>query len=337
MTTRFLTLCTLEVTHAYYDGTCRDFAYLLPADTEALLKRGRLLAKAVDGRLFLLFEADENGSPIVAAPGAVLRIGLQLTNPFFANFTALPFPLGSELLVYSNGAAPGALDAPVRVVPTGRFLTRTLGQGARPVDVTMANAAGHGPKSTTVTEAGQPSVSLDLVDLKPGRYTLVEHYPAAVTESAVYYLDPELVRHSLFGVVEIAIDSAFYTAAPAFTVSFDARAETLKYYVVAREYSDVEFGQLDVAQSSANGPVEVTFTKTLSGSFAPSDLPPALLTNGGAKVVLFQSSAPVKRRARGYSRIELSRNAEVIIGNLPQVAADRSTADLIVHLMKPKP
>ena len=337
MTTRFLTLFTLEVTHAYYDGACRDFTFLIPADTAAMLKRGRLMVRVVDGRLFVLFEADETGRPVVPAPGAILRLGLQLTNASFANFTAVTFALGSELAVYANGAAAGALDAPVTAVPAGRFLTQTLAQAGRPVDVTMTNAAGQGPKAATVTDADQASASLDLVNLRPGRYTLVEHYPAAVNLSTEYYLDPELSRQSLFGIVEIAVANAFYAAAPAFTIAFDAKEETLKYYVVAHEYNDVEFGQLGVAQSAANGPVDVTFSKKLVGAFTSSDLPATFFTADGAKVALFQSDAVVKRRVRGYPRIELSRNGEVIIGNLPQVAADRPTADLIVHLSKPKP
>ena len=338
MTTRFLVLCTLDVTHVYYGGACRDFAFVAPADTAAVLRRGRLLMKTLDGRLYILFEADDNDAAMTPMPGAILRVGLQATNTAFANFTALTFSPGSEIAVYTNGGGNAQLGAPTTAIPTGRLLTRTLTQADRPVTVAPTNAAGPAPTPTTITAAlDRPDVSFDLGAFRAGLYTLTESYPNNVTHSATYYFDPELTREPLFAVVEIAIAPAFYAAPPSFAIALDAKAETLKYYVVARDYTDPEFDQIGVAQFVAQGQPEITFTRKLPAAFAPSDLSPALLVSGSAKLALFHSDAPVKRRAGGYARVQLSRNGEVIISNLPQVAADRTNADLIVHLSKPKP
>jgi hypothetical protein len=338
MNTRFRVLCTLDVTHAYYDGVCRDFAFVTPADTMVLLGRGRLLVRTLNGRLYVLFEARDNGTPVTSVPGGLLRIGLQTMNAAFSNFTSLPFSPASAIAVYTNGQGSAQLNAPTSAMPTGRILTRTLTQPDRPMNVTVTGDANQGPPPATVTTAlDRPDVSFDLDGFRAGLYVLAENYPNNVQHTATYYLDPELAREPLFGVVEITIASGFYNAPPSFAVAFDAKAETLKYYIVAHGYTDNEFDQLAVSQFVANGPPDVTFTKKLPAAFTGSDLPPSLLAGDGAKVALFHSAAPVKRRAGGYSRVQLSRNGEVIISNLPQVAADRPNADLIVHLSKPKP
>ncbi|HEY4594391.1 MAG TPA: hypothetical protein VIJ61_18370 [Thermoanaerobaculia bacterium] len=71
------------MTHAYYGGPCADLGFVLPPGAERLLVGGRMLEKTSDGRLYVLFEADEDGNPIVSAAGRSLRIGLKLLNPAF--------------------------------------------------------------------------------------------------------------------------------------------------------------------------------------------------------------------------------------------------------------
>ena len=342
MITRFSPLCTLDVTHAYYGGACRDFTYVVPADTAALLKRAKMLLRVMDGRVHVLFEADGDGTPLLQLPGARLRLGLQLANPSFFNFTILPMAPGVEVAVYANPAGATALAAPVAAALTGRVLTRTLSRADRPVTVTVTNAANQGPAPVTVSQAGQGSVSFDLDGLGPGLYTVKEDYtgvPATVTTT--HYADAELSREALFGVIEIEVAAAFYTAPAAFTIAFDAPAETLNYYVVAANYTDTEFGQLGVAHSAtlagdADVPV-IAFTKIPSSAFTAAELPISLLGGDAGRVVLFRSSGPVKRRNGGYPGVQLVRDGAVIRSGLPQAAPDRPSADLVVHLSKSKP
>jgi hypothetical protein len=147
------------------------------------------------------------------------------------------------------------------------------------------------------------------------------------------------VRESLFGVVEIAIAKEFYSAPRAFQIAFQAREETLQYYIVASNYPPADFDQLAVADAgfSLEQRPEVKFTKVPAGAFTPAEIPTSILGNADVKVVLFRSQAPVARRAQGRQRLQLSKNGEPIIGNLCQPGAERSNSDLIVHLAKPKP
>lgn len=336
MITRFLPLCTLDVTHTYYGGACRDFTYIVPADTAALLKRAKMLLRVLDGRVHVLFEAAADGTPLLQLPGERLRLGLQVANPAFFNFTTLPVAPGVGSAVYANSAVATALAAPVAAAFTGRILTRPLSRTDRPVTVTVANAANQGPMPVTVSDAGQTSVSFELDVFAPGLFTVAEDYTGVpVTVTTSYYLDAELSRETLFGVVEIEVAAAFYAAPPTFTIALDAPSETINYYVVAVNYTDTEFGQLGVAHNAPSGVPVITFTTIQSNAFTAGELPISLLGGNPARVVLFRSSGPVKRRNGGYPGVELVRNGAVIRSGLPQAAPDRPNADLVVHLSKP--
>lgn len=116
MSVLFKPLFTLAVTHAYYGGPCGDLGFVLPPETERLLGGGRLLAKPFDGRLHVLFEADEDGEPLVSAAGRSLRIGLRLLNPAFRNFSELAVDPAGGALLYSNAGDPAHLGAPQAIV-----------------------------------------------------------------------------------------------------------------------------------------------------------------------------------------------------------------------------
>lgn len=342
MITRFLPLCTLGITHAYYGGACRDFTYVVPAHTAALLRRARLLLRVVDGRVHVLFEAAADGAPIVQLPGARLRLGLQLVNPALFNFTILPITPGAETALYSNSSSNTALAAPVAVRLGGHVLTHAVSRTERPVTISVTNAASQGPPPQTVTAVEDTSVSFDLHVFEPGVFTVKEDFTGVpITVTTKHYTDAELSREALFGIVDIEIAAGFYASPPAFTIAFDAPSETLNYYIVAANYNDTEFGQLDVAHHAtqagdANVPV-IAFTKIPSSAFTNGELPIALLGGDPKRVVLFRSSAPVRRRNGGYPGVQLVRNGAVIRNSLPQAAPDRPNADLVVHLSKSKP
>jgi hypothetical protein len=266
----FRPLFTLAVTHAYQGGPCRDLGFVIPAETERLLRGARLFPKALDGRLHVFFEADEGGTPLVSAAGRILRIGLQILDPAFLNVSALPFDPAKAVALYVSEGEPRQLEGPR--------------------DITAEDLA-----------------------------------------------DPELARQGAFGVVEVRIDSDLYKTPAAFEIAFAAREETLRYYLVVRRYSASELDQLRVSDAgfTEEGRPEIRFDRVAAGDFTETEIPPGLLGNGDATVVLFRSQAPVARRQRGRRKIQLSRNGEVLVEHLPQPGAERATADLIVHLSKP--
>ena len=197
---------------------------------------------------------------------------------------------------------PPRLAAPVAAPLTGRVLTRTLSRTDRPVTVSVANAANEGPAPVTVSQGGALSASFDLNGFAPGLFTVTEDYTGVpITVTTSQYVDPELSRDALFGVVEIEVAAAFYPAPAAFTIAFDAPTETLSYYVVAANYTDTEFGQLGVAHSAtlagdAGVPV-IAFTK-----FSRARSPPPAADQPARRRCGSRRAVPLERAGQAPQR-----------------------------------
>jgi hypothetical protein len=338
----FKTLFSLAVTHDYYGGACGDVGFVMPQDVAQLMRGAGLLAKTIDGALHVFYRIAGAGAPPRSAAGRTVRIGLQVQSPAFANITE-GFDPGAGALYYRNGAAAVALDAPTRVALGGRLISWPLSRAVRPVMVTVMDAAGRALRTDKVTaENDRPLVSFDLTGVEPGALTLKEVFANGVPPgtTATYYVEPELWREGVLGLVEIVIAPTFYESAPSFTVAFQARRETLRYYVVAKGFSNGDVDQLTVRDQGFGEPghsEEVKFEKVPPEKLnADEKSKTALLGGDGARVLLFRSLSAITRRQGGMKRIQLLRNNDPLIENLPQPGRDRGTADLVVHLSKSK-
>lgn len=333
MITSFRTLLTLSVAHGYYNDGCRDFEFIVPADTADTLRNGKLLARMLDGKFNLLYEADDKGVALIRLNGARLRFGIRLLNPLFSNFTepVVPTPL------YRNNTTVGSLDPAMSVAMTGRILSHSVTRAGQLLAVSVNDSNGQALHPEKITLANDRStVSADLSGQAPGLYSLVESYPAE-TRTVSYYSDPELLQAGVFGAVEIKIDSGFYSSKPSFTIGFNARQETLKYYLVVSNYTANEFDHLTVADNgfTEEGRPRINFTKVQSASFTPNEIPPGMISKAGDRVVLFKSQTVVARREKARGKIQLSKNGDVLIKHLPQLGADKSNGDVVIHISKP--
>lgn len=333
MITSFRTLCTLAVTHTYYSEGCRDFGFIVPVDTAEVLRNGKLLVKTREGVVHILFEADGAGVPLRPLAGARLRFGMQLQNPVFATITD---PVAATPL-YRNAAASESLDPPMAVRLTGRLFSHDLARSIRPVTVSLRTLSGQELETVTITaEHDRTAVSLDLSGHHPGIHLLEEAYPAE-TLTSVYYVDSELQRSPVFGVVEVEIAGNFYTTPPALTVPFAAKEETLKYYLVVGNHTEAEFASLSVTDTgfTEDKRPQILFDRVESPAFTVQDISPAMLAKSGEQVVLFQSRAPVSRRERARKNIQLRKHGDVLIKHLPQVGAADVSGDVVIHISKP--
>ncbi len=332
MITSFQTLCTVAVSHGYYRDICRDFDFIVPADSAATLRNGKLIARVRDGQLHLLYEADGEGAALIRMAGTKVRFGMKLLNPLFSNFSdvAVAPPL------YRNSVTANSLDLAQEVAMTGRLVQHAITTSNRPVTVTISNADGYQIKTEKITAANDRSaVSFDLAGHSAGEYRVVEKYPDE-TVPASYYSDPELQRIGVSGVVEIKIDDGFYTSPPAFIISFNAKLETLKYYVVAGNYTAAEFDHLSVSDTGYvdEGRPRIDFARVPSASFASDDIPSGMLAKEGKMIVLFKSQTPVARRETARKKIQLRKNGDVLIRDLPQAGADMVSGDFFIHISK---
>lgn len=337
MTTKFGILFIVAIEHSYYSTSSKDFDFHIPSDTRQVFRNGKLLAKERNGKLYVLYEADEAGAAVSPLAGNTLRIGLKLINPYFSNFTSIVQPLDSSTPLYRNAGNPITLGEPETVRLVGRVFSHPLTEAARPVTAILKNADGQLIQEDTITdESNRPTLFLDLTGQAAGSYTVEETYPGE-TETVMYYSDAELQQHQAFGIIEIKIENNFYASAPEFKITFTAKEETLKYYVVASNYSDTEFNQLEVKDRGFNEDKrpELIFETVASIDFADDDIPPALLGGDNVKVALFKSQA-VARRKNGRKKIQLSKNGEVLVTHLPQPGADKAVSDIIINISKPE-
>jgi len=332
MSIHFRTLCELEVVHGYYQGLCQDIAFVVP-EAAAALAVGKLLVRVRDGRLHVLFEADGDGNPRRDIHGATLLVGLRVGNPGFANFTAPPVA-ADQLALYGNTASPTALDAALpaafiaphqRIVPQSAVRPLTLDWQQGGVSLVGLTLAG-----------GDNEAVFETRDWPGGRFLLRELAGGPAVESHWLHA-PALAGDGLWGVAALTVDRNFYASPPVFRVALQARAESLQYYVVARNYGAAEFGQLQLTDAGAveQGRPPLAFDKVAPADFTADDLLPAALGGADSRIVLFRSQAPVARLAGGYRKLQLRRNNEILVQHLPQAGSDRAQARFIVHLAKP--
>jgi hypothetical protein len=321
--------------HDYYGEGCKDFDFIIPADTAQSLGNGKLIAKVRDGRLLILFQSDESGTARASSAGQTLRFGLKLLNPYFSNFTDFNFNPYTPL--YRNSTNPNTLDAAIKMVLTGKVFSHTLTDTARPATVTLQDASGQILQTDTITTANNhSSVSYDLTGQPAGAYTVTESYPET-TKAIAYYLDTELRWQGIFGFVEIKVDNSFYTTAPEFEIRFAAKKETLKYYLVAKNYKDADFNQLIVVDKgyTEDGRPQVNFIKVVSSDFTADDISPEMFGNNGVKVMLFKSQEKLARQEKARKNIQINKNGEELIKNLPQPSTNMAKADLIIQISNP--
>lgn len=333
MMTTFRILFTINVAHGYYSDNCRDFDFVVPADTGGKLRNGKLLAKMRDGIFYVLYEANDAGAALVQMTGASLRFGLKLRNPLFGNITdfSVPTPL------YRNSLTAGSLAPAIGVAKTGRLFSHVITKNIRPVTVTVNSPDGQLLQTETITaDNGHSTVSIDLTGQTPGLYGVTEQYPDGL-ETVPYYFDAELQQDGIFGVVEIGIDSGFYNLPPSFTINFNAKQETLKYYLVASNHTASEFNHLAVVDTgfAEEGRSRINFTKIPSSSFTSDEIPSGMIAKAGDRVVLFKSQTVVARQEKARRKIQLSRNGDVLIKHLPQPGADKTSGDMIIHISRP--
>jgi hypothetical protein len=332
----FRPLFTLAVAHAYYRSRCRDFRFLVSAEAARRLAGGRMLARERDGVLHVLYEADDDGAPRARLPGAVLHVGLGLLNPHLGNVTALPADFPERALRFANVSEPGALEAAPGVRLTGPRFTHEPERADRPVTVRLRDPAG-AAVATELLADGAGAAAFDLGGRAEGGFTVEESYAAGAGRTTPLFLSDELLRRGAVGVVEVRIDEGFYAAPPALEIALAPREEVLRYYVVARNFGAADVDRLAVADAGAevDGRAPIDFERVLPAGFEADEIPAARLAGPDERVVLFRSRVALARRERGRRRIQLSREDDVLIANLPQPAADAASAELIIHVAKP--
>ena len=330
----FRPLWTVTVQHSFFGGSCDALSFTLTPATDRALAGAHALLRVLDGALQVLVEVDGANAPLSDLSGLRLLIALK---PREASFDLITTPLfgGSGLprgdaAVWDNTASPNALGGPRAVRISGEQLRIEPRATERPLTLRLFDAA-NAQQAQTVLNIGDEAWTL------PGLYShgewRVEEQGAGPAASWALWVEPELIN--AWGVLALRFDAGHLAAGQAFNLSFSARSDTLRYYVVAQRFGLAEFNSLSVQDTgfAADARPAIVFNRVAPASFNASHLAPALLDpSGSARIALFEAQASVARRARGPVGLELHRNGDVLIGNLPQPGAERHDAQFVVHL-----
>jgi hypothetical protein len=326
----FRPLWTVTVQHDFFGGSCDALTFTVPPTTERALAGANALLRVLDGALHVLVEVDAANAPLSDLSGLRLLIGLK---PREAAFDLITTPLNlprGDAAIWDNSADPNALGGPRAVRISGEQLRIEPRAGERPLTLRLFNAA-NTLQAQTVLNIGDEAWTL------PGLYTRgewrVEEQGAGPATDWALWVEPELVN--AWGVLALGFDAGHLPAGQAFNLSFSARSDTLRYYVVANRFGVAEFDSLSVQDTgfAAEARPQLVFNRVTPANFNASHLAPALLDpSGSARIALFEAQASVARRVRGPVGLELHRNGDVLIGNLPQPGAERHDAQFVVHL-----
>jgi hypothetical protein len=327
----FRPLWTLEVRHAFFGGACDALEFLVPPSTQLALAGAHAIARPRDGRLHVLYEAGENGQPLSTLAGRRFLFGLQPREPSFELITV---PLGiasGDTALWRNSPDADALAGPGAVRTSGEQLRIEPRSAQRPLTVRLFDATDT-QRAQTLLDTGDEAWT------PPGLFTrgawrVEEDDGNGPPQSWRLHVEPELA--GAWGLLELTVDAGHIAAGHAFALSFAARSDTLRYYVVASRFGEAEFNQVQVLDNgfAAESRPAIQFNRVLPAAFGAGHLAPGLLDpSGNARIALFEAQASVARRARGPSGLELHRNGDLLIGNLPQPGADRPDAQFVVHL-----
>lgn len=344
MSTRssFGRLVSIELRHPYFaDGVLRRARFVEPADTQALMRAGRLQSRLRDGAWHLLVERSGGAPRVALAAGTTLWLGVQFDGATLANVTSPLAPPGRTALL-GNAAAFDAFDPAQPVQLAAGLHALPLASTRRPLTLTLRHADG-----TTLAQVAvrgdEASATLDLRALDVGICFADEDDGVAPLVRSTLLVHPPLQGAAVDAVVGLRLSPALYGAPspPLLHIDLQAPAEHLEYYVVARSFGAAEFGHLAVSDQgfTEDARPRIEFDRIESSAFNPAtELALALLgAEPGARVALFRSRTAVPRRERARRRLQLARNngADVLIDHLPQPDAARTRPQFVIHLSKP--
>lgn len=329
-TIRFRPLWTIEVRHEFHGGACDALDFIVPPATARALAGVHAMARQRGGRLQVLIETDAAGLPLSPLAGAQFLFGLR---PREASFELITVPFGllpGSTALWSNVADANALGGPSEVLVSGEPLRIEPRSTVRPLTLRLFDTAGIERRQAVLNDGDEAWTPQGLFTHGGWR---IEEQAGGAPQSWALRVEPELV--GVWGLLDLSVDVGHIVAGHDFALEFAARADTLRYYVVASRFAEADFNQVQVLDAgfTAEARPQIQFSRVLPAAFGASHLAPAFLDpTGSARIALFEAQAAVTRRVRGPAGVELHRNGDVLVGNLPQPGADRPDAQFVVHL-----
>ena len=336
MMIRYQSLLTLQIAHSFFNGVVDDVDWLTSTRAKQIAAKSSALIKTNNGQLLIVNERDSNGLNIKPLNSASFFIGAHWRREELASVTAASSN-PRQVPLFRNIDNANALSPAQMVYLSNSRLRHAIVSVERPLTIRLIDSDGDVLNERVITAAmGLEALSFSEQPLPQGLVTVVEIKPNLTENVTHYVIDEELQGRSLSALFELRLAASMEQTPANLTASFNGVSQVLKYYVVTRNYSAQEQAELNIVD---NGAVDdqrpaVTFDKILPANFSDEEFPPDLVTPEDASVVLFKSSSVQPRQSAVRHKLQLRRDGDVLIQHLPHAGLGRTTADVIVYLVK---
>jgi hypothetical protein len=349
MKDQFKTLFRIDCRHTFYtDGRCADFSLQPTAATAQLLRSRRSVFRWGGDAGAVIYQLNETGSaPMLSfqTADALVFVITTRSSEIFQITTATELPASGTIKLYSNHsrtATGGYLSlqaAEVKLsaeVLTHKVISNSAGTA------TVYNRAGTEIAVTSFAAGSQAKeLQFDLQQLSPGIYVVAETV-GMITTNTTYYVDSELARQQIFGILYIENNSAYpydYSGNDAYKISFTATSRTWSYYMVmpsTATFSEYEIedksGGKNRYSDSVAGPIAFNRITSIPGSDAIAPM----LQSSGKTVVLFQSQQPIAFTQKARGKLQFTHKASLgdksIIAELPNPDIRKTGTNMFIYI-----
>lgn len=335
MYTGYKILATLQLEHEFYpDNICRDLDFVLPVETNRILASRRILVKITGGVLYLLAPLRSVGGPYLFPPEAGERIelvlGISLRRSGLARLmTAVP---AHNTVLWSNTTDINTWQTRT-IHLSGRMYTHDTGNAGRPLRVQLKQEGIGVDEVIIPDEAGIPGAvkitrcTFDLKQLPSGFYEIDENG----TTAATIFRQDELAATGCDLLVRLRIDPCFaLTEHSSFRIVPPVMKNRWVYWLVRNAGAIAPADTYTIVDNrpGVNGdkllfdPVDNSSRQAMAARLGLS--PDCILG--------FQTRDPASLKQAPLANLQLRKNADILIRNLPNPALHSPTNDMMIPL-----
>lgn len=324
----FKPLLKIVLSHEYQaDGMCNELEIAPTQSANILLNRFGIFFKKTNLGAILLYESID-GSPAMKLPiekEMKLTFRLTATNPAFITYTDAEFSKDINTAYYFNNLNPiingqnhtildNKLVAPVKIESKLLTISKTHSTAKF---ILIKNNNNETVKYFFSSPLEELKVLLS--DFPEGKYTL-EQFDLAhnkIGNTYTYYYMNENPAGNLFGIFELFIDENYDPTAPvSYLINFKSRPTIWRYKIFKNPTTppltidSINAATLSVKHEPENPADEIIFQSA-----------------SGNSPITIVSQSTIKMKDKGYDKIRLKKDSEILISNLPNASVDKLESD----------
>lgn len=310
----------------YYKEICRDFDLEPLENTLALLNKHRMRVISHPDQLIVVGEVDANGKPLYPIyPGTPLFFSLKLRNKDFLKVTDYKYLPKTGLLTFSNEDGKKILRTSTTPLLSRKSDIFTVRDGIEGESFLLSHRPWAGVQNSGFQITGLEGVSAPLSYDPSANMLLLDTRNQEGAQFSVEYPVTLPLGHEVFGLITLLKNESLPMNGglpTEFTLTFQAIEQVWKYYVITENTEDVyeikdksnqvQFQVLELVKNNVSNVSEALVAQYPAG-----------------KVSLFQSTTRVPLHEMGLRGIQLLKNGNPVLANLPSIASQNEDFRII--------